>query len=225
MEALQRGDDLISVVPEDRWNWQDVFDEKNGKHRSVSKWGCFLRQENLFDAEFFGLSGREVTVMDPQHRMLLETGWEAAESSGKSADDLAGSELGVFVGMYASDYYNRAIQQPERSHVNLGSGEKICCGSNFFFFNKKKKRNMNSAAAGRVSYFFDLTGECVAIDTACSSSLVALIQCARLGVGGFVFGVQSILDPHITVNFSQARMLSADGRCKTFDARANGYVR
>ncbi len=204
MEALERGHDLVTVVPSERWDWQDVFDENNGKHRSVSKWGCFLEKEDAFDAEFFGLSAREATVMDPQHRMLLETGWESMERSGKTAAELAGTNLGVFVGMYASDYYNRSIQQPERSHVNLG--------------------NMNSAACGRVSYFFDLTGECVSIDTACSSSLVAMIQCCRLGVGGFVFGVQSILDPHITVNFSQARMLSADGRCKTFDSRANGYV-
>jgi 3-oxoacyl-(acyl-carrier-protein) synthase/acyl carrier protein len=203
MEVLAEGKDLISVVPSDRWSWKDVFDENNGKNKTQSKWGCFFSSDTLtkFDGEFFGLSPKEVTVMDPQHRMLLETGFEAMENSGKTASDLQGTDMG----MYASDYFNRAIAQAERSHVNLG--------------------NMNSAAAGRISYFFDLTGECMSIDTACSSSLVAMIQCVKSKSDGFVFGVQNILDPHITVNFSQARMLSNDGRCKTFDASANGYVR
>ena len=104
-EALLRGDDLVTEIPPDRWDADDYYDPEPGvPGRSVSKWGAFLDDVAGFDSEFFGISEREATVIDPQHRLILETSWEAMEHAGLSRETMADSLTGVFVGMTHNDY-------------------------------------------------------------------------------------------------------------------------
>ena len=165
-----------------------------------------------FDADFFGVSPREATPMDPQQRLLLEVAWEALEDAGQAPERLAGSATGVFVGIATNDYgrLGRGDDQPGEVYRITG--------------------NAASIAANRLSYLFDFRGPSLAIDTACSSSLVAVhLACQSLRSGestlALAGGVNLILSPAIADSFRQAGMLAPDGRCKTFDARADGYVR
>ena len=173
----------------------------------------FCAQVDCFDPQFFGISPREATTMDPQHRLLLETGYEALESAGLPVDRLAGSTTGVFVGITTSDYGQLArFGAPEQSDLYFVTG------------------NALNVAAGRLSFTFGFQGPCVAIDTACSSSLVAVhLACqslrARESDLALAGGVNVILSPDATVLFSKWGMMAPDGACKTFDAAANGSVR
>ncbi|HEV7655224.1 MAG TPA: amino acid adenylation domain-containing protein [Mycobacteriales bacterium] len=167
-----------------------------------------------FDAGFFGISPREAAQLDPQQRLLLEVAWEALESAGIAPDRLAGTPAGVFVGISNADY-GRAVQAAAGTaapEVHAGTGQAF------------------SLAANRLSYTLDLRGPSLAVDTACSSSLVAVhLACASLRSGestlALAGGVNLILTPHVTRVFRRAGMLAPDGRCKTFDAAADGYVR
>ena len=170
----------------------------------------YLDQIERFDATFFGISPREAEQMDPQQRLLLETTWEAFERAGIPPDRWAGSPAGVFVGISSSDYAQ--LQPQEGTSVYWGTG------------------NAHSIAANRLSYLLDLRGPSLAVDTACSSSLVAVHQAVRSLQQGesrqaIVAGVNLLLMPGLTETFRQAGMLAADGRCKPFDADADGYVR
>ena len=202
---LYEGQDAITEVPLSRWD-ADKVGESDRK-----QWGGFLRQIDQFDAKFFGISPREAANMDPQQRLLLEVCWETLENAGLSVDELAGSQSGVFVGVSNGDYSR--LQGPQiNKDVYYGTG------------------NAFSIAANRLSYLFDWHGPSWAMDTACSSSLVAVHQaCGSLRAGecdlALAGGVNLILDPQLTVTFSEAQMLAADGRCKTFDASADGYAR
>ncbi len=174
--------------------------------------GGFLRDVAGFDAAFFGISPHEAKRMDPQQRILLEVAWEALEHAGIPADRLAGSATGVFVGVCGNDYGRFQTADPRGIDAWAGTG------------------NALSLTANRLSYAFDLRGPSLAVDTACSSSLVALHQaCASLRAGecdtALAGGVNLTLTPHWTLAFSQAGMMAADGRCKTFDAAADGYGR
>ena len=180
-----------------------------------TRWGGFLPGLDRFDPHFFGISPREASAMDPQQRLLLEVAWEALENAGQPPDKLAGSRTGVFVGIGGFDYSNLIINYKDHLQVinaYLGTG------------------NAHSIAANRISYLLDLRGPSVAIDTACSSSLVAIHMACEslrgaqtdLAIAG---AVNLILSPEVTIAFSHARMMAADGRCKTFDAKADGYVR
>ncbi|GLZ31544.1 hypothetical protein Lesp02_37320 [Lentzea sp. NBRC 105346] len=181
----------------------DAITERDGVR------GGFLENVADFDPEFFGIAPAEATGMDPQQRLLLEVAWEALEHAGIAPTSLAGGGTGVFVGISNNDY---ARLLGDRLDAHYGTG------------------NALSIAANRLSYLLDLRGPSVAIDTACSSSLVAVHQAraslrrgeSQLALAG---GVNLILAPHLSTVFSQARMLSADGRCKTFSADADGYVR
>src|SRR5204862_133122 len=180
-----------------------------------TRWGGFLDDIDQFDAAFFGISPREAEEMDPQQRLVLEVAWEALERAGLAPDRLLGSEAGVFLGvMNTNDYAarKRLHEDPARIRAHHGTGI------------------ATSIAAGRLAYLLGSTGPAMAIDTACSSSLVAVHlamrslrsgEC-RLALAG---GVNAILSPEITVAYSQAGMLSPTGRCRTFDASADGYVR
>src|SRR5438093_2060099 len=153
-------------------------------------------------------------MMDPQQRLLLELAWEAVEHAGYAPDRLAGSDTGVFVGISINDYAHllQGAAERESDGQYLGTG------------------NLLSAAAGRLSYVLGLHGPSMAVDTACSSSLVALhLACQALrnhecqvALAG---GVNLMLNPDVTANCCRGRMLAPDGRCKTFDAAADGYVR
>ena len=175
-------------------------------------WGGFLEGVDRFDPQFFGISPREATRMDPQQRLLLEVSWEALEAAGIAPDQLTGSRTGVFVGISSSDYSNLQLR--------VGAGVDAYTGTG----------NAHSIAANRLSYFLDLCGPSLSVDTACSSSLVAVhLACQSLQNGecdqAIVGGVNLILASELTQSFTQAGMMAADGRCKTFDASADGYVR
>ena len=213
---LRDGVDAISEIPRDRWDVSALYDPLPGTAGKMStRWGGFLPDIDQFDPHFFGISPREASSMDPQQRVLLEVTWEALENAGQPPDRLAGTRTGVFVGIGGFDYSNVIINYKNHLKVinaYLGTG------------------NAHSIAANRISYLLDLRGPSVAIDTACSSSLVAIhMACdslrgaqSNLAIAG---AVNLILSPEVTIAFSHARMMAADGRCKTFDAKADGYVR
>lgn len=174
--------------------------------------GGFLRTVDMFDAEFFGISPREAEQTDPQQRLLLEVAAEALDDAGIPLSDVAGTRTGVFIGISNSDYGRLIFSNESIVDAYTGTG------------------NALSVAANRISYQFDLIGPSIAIDTACSSSLVAIHQACRslrdgeatLALAG---GVNLVLSSAIATNFSRAGLMSADGRCKTFDARADGITR
>jgi acyl transferase domain-containing protein/acyl-CoA synthetase (AMP-forming)/AMP-acid ligase II/acyl carrier protein len=210
---LREGGDAIREVPANRWDVERFYDPRPmtpGKMNT--RWGGFLERIDLFDPSAFNISPREAASMDPQQRLLLEVAWEALEDAGQTRDNLAGTSVGVFIGISGSEYGALQIAAPERIDAYWSTG------------------NAMSIAANRVSYFFDLRGPSAAIDTACSSSLVAIhLACQSLRHGestmALVGGVSLILTPTITVNFSMGGGTSPDGRCKAFDAGANGMVR
>ncbi len=213
---LREGGDAITEIPADRWDVDELYDPVPGTPGKMStRWGGFLKNIDFFDPHFFGISPREATVMDPQQRLLLEITWEALESAGQAPEKLAGSKTGVFVGIGGFDYSNLIInydQHLERLNAYAGTGI------------------AHSIAANRLSYLLDLRGPSVAMDTACSSSLVAIhLACQSLRTRqsdmALAGGVNLILSPEVTIAFSHARMMASDGRCKTFDAKADGYVR
>jgi amino acid adenylation domain-containing protein len=211
---LSTGGDAITDAPTDRWDAGTLCDpDPEAVGKMISPRGGFVAGPDRFDAEFFGMAPREAVSLDPQQRLLLEVSWEALESAGLAADRLAGSNTGVFLGISTHDY----------AHLLLGRGGACLnayLGTGTAF----------SAAAGRLSYFLGLEGPVVAVDTACSSSLVAVHQACDSLRGGqcdlaLAAGVNAILTPEVNIAFSRAHMLSPDGRCKTFDAAADGYVR
>jgi len=212
---LQDGVDAITEIPTDRWNIQKFFDPDQSKPgRTYAKWGGFVDGIDQFDAQFFGISPREAAVMDPQQRMLLEATWEALEDGGQVPERLAGSRTGVFVGIFMRDYEQLLTSSLNRGLINNHTG----VGTSM------------AIAANRISYAFDFTGPSVALDTACSSSLIAVhLACQSLRTGestlAIAGGASLLLKPEQTIATSKAAMLSPDGRCKSFDARANGYVR
>jgi acyl transferase domain-containing protein/acyl carrier protein len=174
--------------------------------------GGYLATVDQFDANFFRISNEEARRMDPQQRLLLETCWEAIEDSGEPPEDLGGTLTGVFVGISSNDYLKRQLRDVSGIGAYTASG------------------NSQAISANRLSYVFDFHGPSLAVDTACSASLVAThLACRALADGdcdrAIVAGVNLLLSPEITVSLRKAGMLSPDGRCRAFDARANGYVR
>ncbi len=213
-ELLVEGRDAITVVPATRWDVEALYDpDPDAPGKMATRWGGFVDGVESFDARFFGITPREAASIDPQHRFLLEESWHALEDAGIPAESLEGTRTAVFVGISGNDY-GPLLAGGDRSRVTAHFG----LGNSF------------SAAAGRIAYTFGLTGPAVALDTACSSSLVALHQAAaslRTGEASLALaaGVNLILAPEATINLSRARMMAPDGRCKTFDASADGYVR
>jgi phthiocerol/phenolphthiocerol synthesis type-I polyketide synthase C len=213
---LHDGLDAITEVPVDRWDINSLYKPNPGTPgRMSTRWGGFLEHVDQFDPHFFGISPREASRMDPQQRLLLEVSWEALEDAGQAPHRLAGSQTGVFIGINSVDYSQLQIRYgdfPFDIDAYAGTG------------------NAHSVAANRLSYLLDLRGPSLSVDTACSSSLVAIhLACQSLLSGestlALAGGVNLILFPALTVAFSQAHMMASDGRCKTFDARADGYVR
>ncbi|AGY58074.1 type I polyketide synthase [Gloeobacter kilaueensis] len=208
-DLLKEGRDAIREVPEDRWDVEAFYDpELASPFKMNTRWGGFLEQVDRFDPDFFGLSKREAAGMDPQQRLLLEVSWEALEHAGIAPDKIAGSRTGVFIGLMTFDFFKLLNDPPARGSTGVA----------------------NSIAANRLSYFFDLRGPSMVLDTACSSSLVTIdLACQSLRSGSsqiaLAGGVNVILSPDATISSSQAGMMSPDGRCKSFDERANGYVR
>ncbi|MFE0593660.1 SDR family NAD(P)-dependent oxidoreductase [Micromonospora echinospora] len=212
---LRDGVDAVSEVPADRWDADALYHPDPAMPGRVSsRWGGFLDQVDRFDAAFFGISPREADQMDPQQRLMLEVAWEALEGAGQTTDRLAGSATGVFVGVHShsNDYTWLQFADPERIDTYTGTG------------------TSHSVVAGRISYLLDLRGPSVALDTACSSSLVAVhlaVQSLRNGEcrTALAGGVNLALGPQFGMATTKMRMMAADGRCKTFDAAADGFVR
>ena len=215
-ELLNEGVDAIVQAPPSRWDAHDFLDQDlKSPGKMYTAQGGFLKEDlEQFDAQFFGISPNEARAMDPQHRLLLEVSWEALENAFQVPEQLKFSRTGVYVGISGDDY---ALNHRHSARPETIDAYSIT-GSTF------------STAAGRISYLFGLQGPCMALDTACSSSLVAIHQAVKslqnresnLALAG---GVNLILHPFMHIGFSKLQAISPDGRCKTFDASANGYVR
>lgn len=212
-ELLSRGKEVIVPVPSQRWDAEAYYDENPDlPNKTYARYGGFIDAVDQFDPQFFGMTPREAIALDPQQRLLLEVSWEALENAGIAPQKLTGTQTGVFVGIGLDDYAKRQIKQQIPIDAYTGSGNAFCF------------------ASGRLSYFLGLQGPSLAIDTACSTSLVTVhLACqslrnreSNLALAG---GVSLMLSPEVTLYLSKTRALSPDGRCKTFDKDANGYVR
>jgi myxalamid-type polyketide synthase MxaB len=213
-DFLLRGGDGTGEVPPERWDSAEYYDADPAvPGKMYVRRGAFLDDFDLFAPAFFGISPREAQFMDPQQRLLLEVHWEALENAGVVPERLAQRQVGIYVGIGTSDYNEmQAALGPAGSDAYSGTG-----GS-------------HAAAAGRLSYLLGVRGPSLAIDTACSSSLVTVhlaVNSLRSGESDLALasGVNLNFSPDVFVSLCKARMLSPDGQCKAFDAKANGYVR
>ena len=212
---LIEGREAVEPLPSDRFD-PVLFDDRapGDPGHVVSRRGGVLCDVESFDASFFEISPREAAVMDPQHRLLLETAWEAIEDAGLTRRHLAGTKTGVFIGLWTSDYERLVAPLVLNADVDVFAAT----GTGRY------------GASGRLSYAFDLRGPSVVIDTACSSSLVAVhAACRSLQSGecdfALVGAANLIFDPLISVAYSRSGLLSREGRCRFGDADADGYVR
>lgn len=210
---LAAGQNLVTEVPEDRWDWREYFGDPHSKpNKTCSKWGGFLSGIDHFDASFFRISPREASLMDPQQRLMLQLAWHALEDAGVRPSALRGSRTGVFVGVCNDDY---------RELIDAHAGAVDAQTSTGTYF---------SIIPNRISYWFDFHGPSVAVDTACSSSLVAIHQAIQAIQSGdceaaLAGGINICCTPRRYISFAHAGMLSPEGACRTFDRAANGYVR
>lgn len=210
---LRDGVDAIAQVPPERWDIDAFYESKPATPGKMnSRWAGFIDQVDLFDPSFFGISARETEHMDPQQRLVLEVAWEALENTGLVPKTLTGSQTGVFIGLTNADYHKIIYKDSSQIGAYSATGTTPCI------------------AANRLSYLLNLRGPSMAIDTACSSSLVAIhLACQSLRSGEsnlcLAGGVNLMLTPEPAISCSQAQMMAPDGRCKTFDASADGYTR
>ncbi len=207
-QLLADGVDMIREIPDDRYDVNDFYDpDPDAAGKIYTRCGGFLDDIDGFDPEFFGISPREAVWIDPQQRLVLETAWEGLERAGYAPSALRGSRSGVYVGVGANEYsYLLSSSSLEDIEAQFATG------------------NATNVIAGRVAFALGLEGPAVSLDTACSSSLVAIhTACQALHAGdcdlALAGGVNVLLSPVTTIATSRARMLSPDGRCKTFDAR------
>jgi polyketide synthase 2 len=209
---LAEGRDAVAAPPAERaalWGTPPPTGPADGS--GLPSVGGYLREVSGFDADFFGISGREADVLDPQHRLLLEVAWEALEHAGTPPDRLGGTATGVFTGLSYNDYADHLAR-----HTQEQQGSALS--------------NAHCVAAGRISYLLGLQGPCLALDTACSSSLVAVhlaAQALRTGECDLALagGVTLMFEPRVTRSFDRMGMLSHTGHCHAFDAAADGFVR
>lgn len=213
-DLLTAGREGICEVPPERWNIDAYYDpDPDMPGKMNTRWGGFIDKIDRFDADFFGISPREAITMDPQQRLLLEVAWETFEHANLNPQEMNESSTGVFVGICNSDYFQMQMQ-----------------GGGFEVDAYLATGNAHSIASGRISYSLGLQGPSLSVDTACSSSLVAVhLACQSLRTGecrlALAGGVNLILSPEITIALSKSHMMSASGRCKTFDKDADGFVR
>ncbi len=209
---LETETDAIREVPADRWPIDQLYAaDPLAPGRMATRWGGFLDQVDRFDAAFFGLSPREAAQADPQQRLALELAWEALEDAAIRPSHLSGGRTGVFLGAMWSDYA-RLLSEREDIAQHTATGQDI------------------SIISARIAYTLGLQGPALTIDTACSSALVAVHQaCQSLRIGestvALAGGVHLLLAPESSIAMTKFGAMAPDGRCKTFDSRANGYVR
>jgi acyl transferase domain-containing protein/acyl carrier protein len=203
----------IGQVPEERWKpFENGSPEVAAALARTTRWGSYLSDIDAFDAEFFEITPNEAAKMDPQQRLLLEVAWEALEHAGIAPSSLRRSQTGVFAGSCTSEY--GAIASGDLTQVDAWNNT----------------GGAMSIIANRLSYFLDLRGPSVAVDTACSSSLVAIhLACQSLRTQdshlAIAAGVNVLLSPAVFRGFDQAGALSPTGKCRAFDAAADGFVR
>ncbi|MFA6174051.1 MAG: beta-ketoacyl synthase N-terminal-like domain-containing protein, partial [Kiritimatiellales bacterium] len=208
---LRQGDDCISEIPAERWDWQQVYgDPKQGEFTKV-KYGGFAPDIDKFDPLFFGMSPREAELMDPQHRLFIQCVWKLIESAGYAPKSLSGRKIGLFMGINLQDYAHLIDRAGAMEALHLTSLGHMFCPN-------------------RLSFFLDIHGPSQVIDTACSSSLVALHRAVlsiqhegcEMAIAG---GANLLISPDMHIMYSKVGMICEDGRCKTFSEQANGYVR
>ena len=210
-ELLRNGIDAIREVPADRWDIDALYDrDPAAPGKTATRWGGFLDSVDRFDPTFFGIAPREAASMDPQQRLLLEIAFEALDDAGLTQESLSGSQTGVFFALGGSDYSRMSEISQIDAYTGLGTALCVACG--------------------RISFLLDLHGPSVTVDTGCSSSLVAVhLACQSLRSGesrtAIAGGVNLMLAPETTISLSKWGFMASDGRCKTFDARADGFVR
>ncbi|AZS14161.1 type I polyketide synthase [Paenibacillus lutimineralis] len=206
-ENLEAKRDMVTDIPADRWSWQDRYgDPRTETGRTDVKSGAFLNEIDTFDPLFFGISPMEAEKMDPQERHMLQIVWHTLENAGYKADALAGTRTSVFIGVSNGDYQELLLKDEIATTLT------------------------RTMLTNRISYFFNWSGPSEPVDTACSSSLVAIHRAAEsiwhdectYAVAG---GINLISSPNLFIAGSSLGMLSKDGKCKTFDKSADGYVR
>jgi len=223
---LHDGVDAVTEIPSDRWDIEAFYDpDPKAAFKAYTKQGSFIQQVDQFDPLFFGISPREAASLDPQQRLLLEVTWEALENAGIAPNQLRNSRTGVYVGICTDDYVSNQIvntvtQLVTQSITNQEISTSVDAYSGI--------GSARSIAVGRISHFLGLQGPNIQLDTACSSSLVAVhLACCGLRLKesnlALVGGVNLILFPGNTIARCQIKALAPDGRCKTFDAAADGY--
>ncbi|MBO9699912.1 MAG: SDR family NAD(P)-dependent oxidoreductase [Sporocytophaga sp.] len=209
-QNLANGKNCISEVPQKRWDVDKYYQEGNAlPGKTNSKWMGLLDEYDLFDPLFFNISPTETESMDPQQRLFLQECWHAIENAGYNPKSLSGAKCGVFVGCANGDYLQLSKKQQLSAQGFTGGATSIL--------------------GARISYFLNLQGPCLSIDTACSSSLVAIASaCDSLNSGNsdlaLAGGVVVMATPAMHIMCSQTGMLSTDGKCFSFDQRANGFV-
>ncbi len=215
-QLMIEGRDAIVDVPPDRWDIRKYFDpDPNKPGKMYTRSGGFLQQRiDQFDAQFFGISPREAACTDPQQRLLLEVAWEALEDAGLVPEGIAGSDAGVYIGAFMLD--NKLTQMSAANSEMIGPHTAVS--------------STMTILSNRLSYVFDLRGPSVSMDTACSSSLVAFHHaCQAIWRGechlALAGGVNVIFRPEVNLAMCKGQFLSPDGRCKSFDERADGYGR
>jgi len=214
-ELLRNGINTVAQVPAERWDIDRYYDpDPDAPGQMYTRYGSFIEDVDRFDAHFFGISAREAAELDPQQRLLLEISWSALENAGQSLNSINGSKTGVFVGSTSNDYAHQLINPQERFQLNP----------------YRSLGTLRSMIAGRLAYFYNFHGPAIQLDTACSSSLLSVHMACQslrsrecnLALAG---GINLMLTPETTISLCKMRALSADRRCKTFDAQADGYVR
>ena len=212
-QLLRQGRDMIREVPSERWDIERFYDDDvHAPGKMASRWGAFLDQIDQFDWKAFRISRREAKYLDPQHRLLLEIVWEAFENAGIPLEEVSQSRTSVTIGQVWNDYLRMQSKNWSKLDDYTGLGA------------------MPSLASNRLSYVFDLQGPSMTLDTACASSLASIYYAcqglwareADLAIAG---GVELMLSPDSSIMLSKTGMLSPTGRCRTFDAEADGFVR
>ena len=214
-QLLRDGVDAVSEIPGQRWDVEAYYDPNPATPgKMYTRSGSFIDDVDQFDPQLFGISPREAHCMDPQQRLLLEVSYAALENAGIPPLGEKGRATGVFIGLSFDDYAQRTVRSGDPTQIDANSS----------------LGNTRSIAAGRIAYVFGFQGPTMQLDTTCSSSLLAVhLACQSLRRGestlALAGGVNLMLAPEPTIGFCKLQALSTDGRCKTFDAAADGYGR